>query len=86
VTTTTKEGLLHRLENMGFNFYDIYCFMIVDSMDFGKHVLFWTTCFILDNRSYFGYMSISLNCFQVLRAKIVKGKYVLKGDTRGVFS
>jgi hypothetical protein len=59
--------------------------MTVDSMDFG-HVLIWTTCFILESRSYFGYMSISLNYFQVLQDKIVKGKYVLKGDRRGVFA
>jgi hypothetical protein len=66
VTAATKEGLLHKLENMGFNFYVIYCFMTVDSMDFEQHVLFWTTCFILDNKSYFGYMSIIPTYFQVL--------------------
>jgi hypothetical protein len=33
VTTTIKEGLLHRLGNMAFEFYVIYCFMTVDFMD-----------------------------------------------------
>jgi hypothetical protein len=40
VTAASKEGLLHRLENMDFSFYVIYCFMKVDSMDFGHHALF----------------------------------------------
>jgi hypothetical protein len=39
VTTPTKEGLHHRLENMAFEFYVVYYFMIVDFMDFGQHVL-----------------------------------------------
>jgi hypothetical protein len=41
VKEPTKEWLLHRMENMGFNFYVICRFMTVDSMDFGQHVLFW---------------------------------------------
>jgi hypothetical protein len=54
VTVATKEGLLHRLENMGFNFYVNYCFMNMVFMEFGKHVLFgqhvsfWTGGLILD--------------------------------------
>jgi hypothetical protein len=48
VTAATKERLLHRLENMGFNFYVNYCFMTVVSMDFGKHVSFWIAGLILD--------------------------------------
>jgi hypothetical protein len=41
VITTAKEGLLHRMENRVLKFYAIYCFMTVDSMDFGQHDLFW---------------------------------------------
>jgi hypothetical protein len=41
MTAATKEGLHHRLENIAFEFYVIYCFMTVDFMDFGDHVLFW---------------------------------------------
>jgi hypothetical protein len=42
VIATTKEGLLHRLENMGFNFYEN-----------GLHGV-WTACFILDSMFHFG--------------------------------
>jgi hypothetical protein len=59
VTTSTKERLLHRLETIIFKFYVIYCFMIVDSMDFGQNVLF-------------GYMSIILKYFQVYELKFSK--------------
>jgi hypothetical protein len=40
VTTATKEGLHHRLENMAFDFYVVYSFMMVDFIDFGQLVLF----------------------------------------------
>jgi hypothetical protein len=42
VVAETKEGLHHRLRNMAFEFYVIYCFMTIDFMDL------CTTCFILD--------------------------------------
>jgi hypothetical protein len=36
-----NQGLHHRLENMAFDFYVIYCFMTVEFVDFGQHILFW---------------------------------------------
>jgi hypothetical protein len=38
---SSNQGLYRRLENMAFEFYVIYCFMTIDFMDFGQHVLFW---------------------------------------------
>jgi hypothetical protein len=91
VTTTTKEGLHHRLENMDFEFYVIYCFMTVNFRDFGQHVLFWIYEYYFQNNFNFHELKLpKVNMLMggtrrcvCLTNGLCYDCYELKGVTRG---